>query len=194
MRPLLPILALAGLTMAAPLRAQEPWDTAFRLSVGTFSGAREAHLGQDTVLGLTLEGAYPVFVRGDLVVQGGYRHLPKVRTETSTWVVEERTEGWCAGLTYRYRLAPGFWDGFYLQGGLMATRLQTHVTQLDRLLDERTRMKGEAQVTLGPTLAVGFRFHDRISLQLGWLRMKSAAPLGSVRSATVMELGLGIHL
>lgn len=194
MRRVLSNVLLACLMVSLPVWAQEPWDPGFRVSAGSFSGARDAGLGQDAVLGLTLEGAYPLFRQGDLVVQGGYRHLPKAQTETSGWRVEDRTEGWVAGMAYRHRFVRGFFEGLYVQGGLTVTRLQTQRTTVDLLLGERFRSKGEAKGGLGPWAAVGLRFNDRWNLQIDLYRMESQNPVGTSRSATVLELGLGVHL
>ena len=64
MRRLLPLAVMAALAAWSPLKAQEPWDASFRLSAGSFAGARDAGLGQDSLLGLSVEGAYPILRGG----------------------------------------------------------------------------------------------------------------------------------
>lgn len=194
MRRFLCFAAVAVLAAWTPLRAQEPWDTSFQLSAGSFSGARDAGLGQDAVLGLTLEGAYPLLVRGDLVVEGGFRLLPKARTETADLAVEERTDGYVAGVAYRHRFGPGRLDGLFVQAGLRASRLESQRTTVDILAGTRLREKGAATTTIGPAVAAGFRFNDALSIQATAYRMKAEEPKGFGKTGTVLELGLGIHL
>lgn len=194
MRRFLSCAALAALAAWAPMRAQEPWDSSFQLSAGFFSGARDAGLGQDTVLGLTLEGAYPLWVRGDLVLEGGFRLLPKARTETADLAVEERTDGYVAGVAFRHRFGPGRLEGLFVQAGLRASRLESQRTTVDHLDGARLREKGSATVAVGPAVGAGFRFNDLLSVRATAFRMKAEDAAGFSKSSAVLELGIGIHL
>lgn len=194
MRRFLSFAAVAAVAVMGALRAQEPWDASFQLSAGSFSGAREAGMGQEAVLGLTLEGAYPLLKQGDLVLEGGIRLLPKARTESADLAVEERTEGFMGGLAYRHRFGPGRLEGLFVQAGLRASRLESQRTTVDLLDGARLREKGAATLAVGPALAAGFRFNDALSLQVTAFRMKAEAPEGLRKTGTVLELGLGIHL
>lgn len=194
MRRFLSIAVVAALAACASLQAQDPWDTSFHLSAGTFSGARDAGLGQDAVLGLTLEGAYPLLIRGDLVLEGGFRLIPKARTETADLAVEERTDGYVAGVAYRHRFGPGRLEGLFVQAGLRASRLESQRTTVDLLDGARLREKGAATTTVGPAVVAGFRFNDTLSVQATAYRMKAEEPKGLGKTGTVLELGLGIHL
>lgn len=194
MRRFLPFAAVALLAACIPMGAQEPWDASFQLSAGSFSGARDVGLGQDAVLGLTLEGAYPLLRRGDLVVEGGFRLLPKARTEAADLAVDERTDGFVAGVAYRHRFGPGRLEGLFVQAGLRASRLESQRTTVDLLDGTRLREKGAATVAVGPAVVAGFRFNDTLSVRVSAFRMKAEEPKGMGKSATVLEVGLGIHL
>lgn len=194
MRRFLPFAVVAAMAVGCPLEAQEPWDVSFRMSAGAFSGARAAGLGQETLLGLSLEGAYPLLRRGDLVLEGGFRLLPKARAEAADLAVEERTDGWVAGAAYRHRFGPGRLEGLYVQAGLAASRLESRRTTVDLLDGARLREKGSGTLGIGPVLGAGFRFNDTLSLQATVRRLKAEDPKGLDKTATVVELGLGIHL
>ncbi|HQL49502.1 MAG: hypothetical protein BWY56_01650 [Acidobacteria bacterium ADurb.Bin340] len=194
MRRLLPLAVMAALAAWSPLKAQEPWDASFRLSAGSFAGARDAGLGQDSLLGLSVEGAYPILRGGDLVLEAGYRMTPKARMETLGFAIEERTDGYLAGAAYRHRFGPGRLEGLYVQAGVQVSRLQSQRTTTELAAGSRTRDEGAAITTVGPVVAAGFRFNDILSVQGSAYRVKAEDPKGLGKTGTVLEVGLGIHL
>jgi hypothetical protein len=181
---------LAGLLALAPLQAQELWDSSFNLSAGMASGAKEAFAGQDKAYGLSIMGAYPLGRRGSAVFEFGYRYLPSTTTVDGYVVQNLRSDGFLGGALYRHEL---LFEGFYLQGGLRASQMKTLRTTTFGVLGQ-TDDKGPRAVAVRPVLGVGFRFDNLLSLELnaGSLGLKTMT--GADKSATLVELSLGIHL
>lgn len=189
----------AALLLGMPCAAEDLWDPAFKLSVGSFSGAQEAHLGKDQLYGLTAEGGYPLFRNGSLVLELGYRQLPHHTQVEGQDSVDAKTYGWLGSALYRHSLGKGFWTGLFVQGGLRLTQMQS---QADVVMkgagpsgeDLLTHHHGDKTQAVSLVLGVGFRFDEKLSLELGLSKMKAENYLGQELDKTVLEFSLGIHL
>jgi hypothetical protein len=180
------------------LQGQGFWDSSFNLSAGMMSGADTAGLGQNKNYGVGIVGAYPIARNHLLVFEGGYRLFPSATQSASGVTVEEKTDGYFGGISYRYRITTGWLDGLYCQGGLRHYRMLTvrDTVETGGALDGsdlRTVIKGTRVGSTKPVLGVGFRFTDNLSLQLNMTGLQAQNVKGESKSGTVLELVLGMH-
>lgn len=194
------ILSLSCLLgSAVSLQGQDLWDSSLKLSAGAMSGADKAGLGQNKTYALGIAGAYPLTRSQVVVFEGGYRVFPTATQASPGMDIDEKTDGYFFGASYRYRFTQGTWDGLYLQGGL---RLHNLRTQRDLLeygaapdgSDLRTSLKGARTSSTKPALGVGFRFTERLSVELNLISLTAQNVKGESKSGTVIELALGMHL
>jgi len=207
-------LLTTGLLMAAApwLQAQETWDTSFKISAGSLSGTSGDHLGSNPNWALAMEGSYPTFAKGSLVMEGGYRLLAKKTVqETDLLGVEASSRGVYGSVFYRHTdfhgLMNGLLDSFYVQGGLRYHTLKSTQTQILKATPTdtnptRTDMPAGKEVSvISPVVGVGVRFTEKVSVEFNVFRMKSAgvtydkgAWSGTEKTGNAFELALGVHL
>jgi len=194
------ILSLSCLLgSAVSLQGQDLWDSSLKLSAGVMSGADKAGLGQNKTYGLGIAGAYPLTLNHVVVFEGGYRVFPTTTQSDIGMKIDDKTDGYFVGASYRYRFTQGFWDGLYLQGGLRLQNLraQRDLTEFGAASDGsdlRTVFKGERVASTKPVLGVGFRFTERLSLELNLSGLEVQNVKGESKSGTVIEMVLGMHL
>jgi hypothetical protein len=178
------ILAACG----AAAHAQEPWSTGFRLVAGTFSGAVDAHLGQDKNFGLAMWGAYPLTRNASLEFEGGYRYFPA----TSTPGHRFKTDGYYGGAMYRHKL---WFEGFYLQAGarVWALKAEEKVTVKEPDGDRTLVYKGPTDKAIKPVVGVGFRFNAHYSAQVNLAQAEFSNAFGGAKSGNVIEAALSVH-
>lgn len=194
------ILGLALLAAAThPLQGQDLWDSGFRLTAGMMSGADTAELGQNKTYGLAIVGAYPLTPRHGLVFEGGYRLFPTASQTLSGLRLDDKTDGVFLGAAYRYHFVRGRLDGLYCQGGLRihALRTQRDVVEFGAASDGsdlRTALKGARTTSARPMVGAGFRFTERLSLEVNLVGIEAENVKGVAKSGTLVELSLGMHL
>lgn len=195
--------ATVALILAIPcLRGQEAWDKSFKLVGAQSIGAEAAHLGSNTNWAFALEGSYPLFLKGSLVFEGGYRLLPKSTTPLSgSQSVDYWSNGIYGSVLYRHTKFQSPLEGLFLQGGLRYSSLtaKQEVTTPGASPtggDLKVQTTGREVSNVGPIVGVGFRFSEKLSLEFNIFQMKgqSAEVLPVQKACSVMELALGIHL
>lgn len=182
--------ALALGLMAGPLLAQEPWDPSFNLLAGQVSGLEDARIGQNKVLGLSMQGAYPLTLHGSVVLDFGYRYTPTQSLSFGSWMQENKNDAFFASAWYRHEL---FFDGFYLQGGLRSVQTRSMRREIIGSVGSE-HYKAPAQKLFTPVLGLGYRFTDKISLDAHYSRAKFLSLDNASKTSGVIELALGIHL
>lgn len=196
-------VAAGGLLLGLPcLHGQEIWDPSFKLVGAQFSGAKEARLGSNSNWALAIEGAYPLFHKGSVAFEFGYRTVPRSTTTVSDI---QREDDWSQGIygsvLYRHSDFRGPLDGLYLQGGLRYSSLTAHRDQTTKGgapdgKDLKVSTSGQSVNRLGPVLGLGFRFSEKLSLEINLSQAKGlsvdAVPLQ--KTGVLLELALGIHL
>lgn len=193
-RLLRPWLTTLALVASAPgLQAQEPWDTSFQLIGGQVGGSHEARLGSGATWAFAVEGAYPLFARGGVVLDAGYRTLPRTTTpipgaeSQSDW-----SQGAYGSIYYRHTQFTGIWRGLYLQVGARGSVLRT--TREFGTGSSRVSTKGKEVSGFSPAFGLGYRFSDKLSLAVTAYQVK-AQNLDLVnKTSTGVDLALGIHL
>ena len=193
-RLLRPWLTALALVAAAPgLRAEEPWDASFQLIGGQVGGSHEGRLGSGATWAFAVEGAYPLFARGGVVFGAGYRTLPRTTTPVpgaqsqSDW-----SQGAFGDIAYRHTHFTGIWRGLYLQAGVRGSVLRTtreFGTGSSRISDKGTEVSG-----FSPALGAGYRFSDKLSLGVTAYRVKGQNLDQVNKTATGVDLVLGMHL
>jgi len=188
------------------LKAGEVWDDSFKLCLGQASGAKEAGLGSNTSAALTIEGSYPLFIKGALVFDAGYRMQLKASTRTSvqagafTQFDDNQTKGYYGSVLYRFTGFNGSLDGFYVHGGVRYSSLKastdrrTMVGDVASASGNATDLTGPNVSTFSPIVGVGVRFTEKLSLDVNLFSQKGTSVDGIDRKSTVIELALGIHL
>lgn len=195
------------------LRAQDSWDSAFKLCYGNISTSSEAPLGNGTHWAMAAEGTYKLFPVGSLTLEGGYRTLNgKTTRPTDLLTVDEGSKGFYCSAFYRYSefstLLGGLLDGLYLQGGLRFQKLKTNRTEDLKTTPtdedpDRTDYYGPNVGLVSPVVGFGFRFNDKLSLEFNYFRVKgsglrpSTGPAGIEtveQTSAAYEFALGVHL
>lgn len=191
LRPWMAALAVLGL--APGLAAQEPWDTSFQLIAGQVAGGRAARLGSGSTWAFAVEGAYPLFARGSVAFDAGYRTLPRT---TTTVPGSENQSDWSQGtygsLYYRHTHFSGIWRGLYVQVGARGSILRT--TREFGSGTSRVSFKGQEISSVGPAFGVGYRFSDKLSLAVTAYQLKGQSLDMVNKSSTGVDVALGIHL
>jgi hypothetical protein len=192
-----------ALILAIPcLRGQEAWDSSFKLVGAQLIGAKDAHLGSNTNWAIALEGSYPIFPKGSLVLEGGYRTLLRSTTiMSSSQSVDYWSNGIYGSVLYRHTKFQGILEGLYLQGGLRynsltANQEQTSIGAGPGGSDLKVQTKGAEVSNVGPVVGVGYRLSEKISLEFNIFRVKgqSADVPPAQKTCSGLELALGIHL
>jgi hypothetical protein len=181
-----------------PLLSQEPWDPSFHLVGGTLSGSNST-LGQKTNYGLSMAGAYTITPRSLIVFEAGYRAFPNATEITATGSLSRKSDGYYAGAWLRYRAPGNVLRGGYTQVGLrawqfMATDMVVVTGGNPDGTDLRVETKGPRNTSWKPAAGIGYRFDERISLELVVSGFGAKDASGAVRAGTVLEVSLGIHL
>jgi len=181
-------------TLALPLVAQEPWDVHFKITAGTISGAAENQIGQNSIYGLAVAGAYPLTLKGHGLIEGGYKWLPTASVTEDYTRVEDSSDVYFANVMYRH----DFWrNGIYAQGGirLANTRTVRKVATKYSSYDEEhwEKAKGIRATRAGWCLAVGYRLTDLWSVEIGASSVGFNNVAGASVSGTVFEIALCIH-
>jgi hypothetical protein len=196
---ILSLVVLLG--SGATLKAQDLWDPSFKLSAGSMSGADTAGIGQNHVYGLSMEGAYPLTRNHLVVFEAGYRVFPSASRvdPTTKATTDDKTSGYFVGAAYRFRFTQGMLDGLYAQGGLRFHSLKAErdtVTPGGALdgSDLRTVLKGSQATSTKPYLGAGFRFTEKLSVEVNLAGLQAQNVNGVAKSGTVIEVALGIHL
>lgn len=184
---------------AASLRGQDLWDSSIKISGGMMSGTEDAGLGQDKTYTLGAAGAYPLTRNHLVVFEGGYRAFPSATKVSSELDIDDKTDGYFFGASYRYRLTQGALDGLYFQGGVRVHKLLTERDLVEYGAasdgsDVRRSIRGARTSSTKPALGVGFRFTDRLSVEVNLVGLKAENVEGKSKSGTVIEVALGMHL
>lgn len=195
------VATAAFLLTGAGLHGQENWDSAFKLVGAELIGAKDGRLGSSANWAIALEGSYPIFSKGSLVFEGGYRTLIKSTTTVSS---TERVDDWSKGvygsIFYRHTKFQGALEGFFLQGGLRYSSLTASREQIIAGAgsgggDLKVRTTGEKSSNIGPVAGVGFQFSEKISLEFNISQVKGQSADGALqKTGSALELALGIHL
>jgi len=181
------------------LQGQDLWDSSLRLSAGMMSGAEKAALGQNKTYALGIEGAYPLTPSHVLVFDGGYRAFPTTSQSVPGMTLDDKTNGYFLGAAYRYRFTTGRLDGLYLQGGLRLNNLRTQRDQYELGAapdgsDLRTVFRGNRVASTKPRIGAGFRFTERLSLEMNLVGLEAQNVKGESKSGMVLEVVMGMHL
>jgi hypothetical protein len=188
------------------LKAGEVWDDSFKLSLGQASGAKDAGLGSNTSAALTIEGSYPLFAKGALVFDAGYRMQLKTSTRTSiqsgafTQFDDSQTKGYFGSVLYRFTGFKGSLDGLYVHGGVRYSSLKASTDRTTMVGDvasasgNATDLTGPNVSTFSPIVGMGVRFTEKLSLDVNFFSQKGTSVDGLGRKSTVIELALGIHM
>lgn len=202
-------LAVVALILVSPcLHGQENWDSSFKLVGAQMIGASEAHLGSNTNWAFALEGSYPIFPKGTLVFEGGYRTLLKstsTLTDPATALVVESDDYWSKGIygsiLYRHTKFQDALEGFFLQGGLRyniltSSQEQTRMGAGSGGADLKMQKTGIRISNIGPIVGAGYRFSEKLSLEfnISLVKGQSADAIPMHKTSNLMELALGVHL
>ncbi|WP_306590065.1 hypothetical protein [Geothrix sp. 21YS21S-4] len=202
-------LGMAALLLAAGagLRAQDAWDPVLKLTLSPASDKVSDHLGGRGRWGIGVEGSYWMARKAQVVVEGGYTTQNSAdATVSDVQSLSFGTQGFYGGVLYRYTDFKGAFEGAYVQGGLRYFRLRSTLDQYDKAFPTdaspaRTTFRGDQVTTLTPVLGVGFRFNDKISVEVSAYRLKTGGLqfvdtqwTTGEKSTTTFECALGIHL
>ncbi|MBI4911496.1 MAG: hypothetical protein HY823_02060 [Acidobacteria bacterium] len=188
------IFLAAGLLLGLGLRAQDPWESGFKLTAASYPGAETAYLGQDRAFGLAIFGTYPFGQAGGVSFEGGYRFFPTTThvVGPSSW--EDKSDGYYATALYRHRL---FFEGFQVHGGLRLNQYLTNRRSNFQPGDgstATTKLRGNYATGVQPLLGVGFRLTGKYGLELNASPLELKAVDGRSKKGTLLELGLLIYL
>lgn len=186
---------LSGLLMAAAgLRAQEPWGGGFKLTAASFPGAEDAYLGQSRAFGLAIFGTYPLGRAGRMSFEGGYKYLPSTNHVAGSTSYEDKSDGYYGSAFYQHKL----WiEGFHLQAGLRLAQYVAARRTSFRPGDGSsvlTKVRGDYASTVKPVLGAGYQLTAKYGLELNLAATEMRNVSGQVKSGTMVELALLIHL
>lgn len=196
------ITTVALLVASLCLRGQENWDSSFKLVGAQMPGASGAHLGSNTNWAFALEGSYPLFAKGSLVFEGGYRTTLRTTSRPS---ITEGDDYWSKGIygsvLYRHTKFQNAPEGFFLHGGL---RYNTLTPSREQTLtgagpgggDLSVQTTGTQISSIVPIVGAGYRFSDKLSLEfnISLAKGQGADAIPVRKTCSVLELALGVHL
>ncbi len=188
-------VALSSILLAAAgLGAQEPWDSGFKLTAASFSGAEDAYLGQGRAYGLAIFGTYPLGRSGRVALDAGYKYLPSTNHAFAATSWEDKSDGYYASAYYQHKL---WFEGFHLQAGL---RLAQYVAARRENFfpgdgsSVLTKYRGDYATTVKPAIGAGFRMTEAYGVELNLVSTEMKNVAGQSKTGTMVELALLIHL